>query len=114
MYGPKGCGNPLCLNLEHMLPVTKRQQMAFASQRGLLARSIDRVAHQQRLKRASQAKLDMDKAREIRRRRAAGESLLKLAAEFDVHHSLIDRIAKNKAWREHASNASVFTWRPAA
>jgi hypothetical protein len=109
MNGPKGCGHALCLNVAHMLPVTKREQMRLASALGKLQVRPGRVAHQQQLKRAT-AKLDLDKARQIRFRRAAGETLTALAAEFGVHHSLIDRIAKNLAWRELATNASVFTW----
>jgi hypothetical protein len=49
----------------------------------------------------SNAKLDLDKAREIRRAHAAGEqSQHQLAQSFSVSIPMINQILKHKVWRE--------------
>ena len=100
------CWHRLCLAPEHLLDVSKAEMMRGASKAGRL-KNPARDANQRRIRRAS-GKLDMGKAREIRRRKMAGETLIALGAEFGVHHSMIHRIVHNKAWAEHAKNASVF------
>ena len=64
----------------------------------------DRIAHgtQYRVsmpgEENSNAKLTEVDVREIRRRRAGGETLVSIASDFDVSHVLISLIARRKAW----------------
>lgn len=103
------CWHPLCVAPKHLRAVTKKEQMQQAAAHGRLF-VPGRTAKQMACKRASkQAKLDIDKVREIRRRRQEGEPLTKIAEAFGVHHSLVHRIALNRAWREPTvANASIF------
>lgn len=103
------CWHPLCIAPEHLAAVSRKEQMLRAAAAGRL-RVPSRDAAQRRIKRADpSAKLTMAKAREIRSRYFAGATLVSLAAEFDVHVSLIHRVVHNKAWAEGAANSSVFS-----
>lgn len=57
------------------------------------------------------AKIDMEKAREIR---ASSEHWTVLAERYGLGEDAIYKIRANKSWIEQVANASVFTWRPAA
>ncbi len=48
----------------------------------------------------SQAKLSMDKAKEIRRRVAQGELIISLAKEYGVDRCTISRVVNDTAWME--------------
>jgi hypothetical protein len=60
--------------------------------------------------RPGHVKLSMDKARDVRRRLAAGESIVAIAAAHGVNEKTIWKIKHNRAWLEQSVNASVFTW----
>ena len=71
--------------LENLEYVTRSQQALHAYALGL--------------SQPKNAKLSLEKADEIRRRRREGESARALAREFGVSHSRIYQIALNHAWR---------------
>ena len=107
------CEQKLCLNRDHIVAKTKGGYMKLAAERGAYRLTPDRLRKLEASMRASSnAKLDIHKAREIRRRYAAGESSHKLGSEFNVHHSVVTAIGANRAWREVAT--SVFNWALAA
>jgi hypothetical protein len=76
--GGKNCPHRACVNPEHL---------AIAS-------------HADNCRRGSNAKLDMEKAREIRARFAAGETGVILAAEFGVLPTNISHIVNGHTWTE--------------
>jgi hypothetical protein len=45
------------------------------------------------------AKLTEDSVREIRARHAAGETMLGLSAEYDVHFKTVWNVVKRRTWR---------------
>jgi len=47
-------------------------------------------------------KLSMEKAREIRKKYAEGERVNKIAREYNVGHSVIGDVIRNKIWKEGA------------
>lgn len=108
------CWHDRCVAPEHLRPANRREQMLGAVQAGRCD-SLGRSAKQREVKRATQAKLSLDTARQIRHRYAEGDvTLVALAAEHGVHPSLIHRIVQHRAWQETAANSSVFNWRPTA
>ena len=80
------CDVPSCVNPDHLYLGTEQDNADDA-----VARS-----------RLITAGLTSDQAAEIRRRRAAGETLMALAAEYGVSHLTIHRIAAGKVrWAKH-------------
>jgi hypothetical protein len=49
---------------------------------------------------SANTKLTAEKVREIRRRASNGERVGKLAAEFDVNHSLISVVISRRTWKD--------------
>lgn len=76
MYLDHLCRNPACVNPDHLEPVT----------------------HAENLRRGIGTKLTWEDVGEIRRRRAAGDKLRELAAEFGVCGSHVSRICNGKYW----------------
>jgi hypothetical protein len=72
------CRNPACVNPAHLEPVTWRENVY----------------------RGAQAKLTMEKAREIRARIVAGESAAPLSREYGVSLQVIWEISEDRTWRE--------------
>jgi hypothetical protein len=101
------CGNSKCL--VHLAVSTRGQLTAKAyrdGNRDLAKEYRNRVkAYVAR----GIAKLDWDKAREIRARREEGA--LALSKEFGVNKSTITHVLSGKSWYEHAVGATVFAWR---
>lgn len=93
------CGNRGCANPKHLELWTGADIMARAKEMGTVSRGPMHAAKITSGVRAV-AKLNMDKAREIRRRRAAGERGEDLAAEMGVTASTIARVVANEIWRE--------------
>lgn len=107
------CGNRRCCNPAHLFmgSYSEALKRAFASGRGP---NKGTQARRESAIRLGFATLDMNKAREIRRKVTEGLSIKQLAQEFGVHRGTIRAVVQNRSWVEVASNASVFTWRPAA
>lgn len=56
------------------------------------------------------AKLNLEKARQIRARK--DESSAVLAAEFGITTNHVTSVWREQCWKEAAANSSVFAWRP--
>lgn len=106
------CDQKLCLNREHLVAKSKGGYMKLAAENGVYSTPEKLRKLEQSMRASINAKLDIHKARQIRRRYAAGETSHALGREFNVHHSVITAIAANRAWREVAT--SVFNWALAA
>lgn len=72
------CRNRGCVNPNHLEPVTQRENVY----------------------RGAQAKLTMEKAREIRARIAGGETAAPLSREYGVSLQVIWEISEDRTWRE--------------
>lgn len=99
------CDNRRCCNPDHLRPGTHLDNSKDAIERGRVSRGVSHslavMPHTR-----SRAKLNMEKAKEIRRRAAAGETAEELGAAFGVDTSNVRLIVRNKTWRE-ASPMSV-------
>lgn len=89
------CGNPRCVNPEHVVWLTRRQLMLRQGPHTLAHRLAIRAS-----KRAQAKKLDLGKAREIRARLAEGATKGDLAREYGVHRSMVRWIETGQAWAE--------------
>ena len=103
------CNVPGCVAPDHLWLTTRS---AIVKRAAATNNGVSRSAKCAAVARQRAPKLTMAKARDIRKRRH--ERADSLAAEYNVHESLIRRIWRNQAWAEHAANSSVFAWRPAA
>lgn len=74
------CGNPTCVNPDHLLLATTTE----AAQRG------------------SAAKLRPAQVRELRALRRSGWTLTRLASRFGLHYSTVSRICRGQRWRNVA------------
>lgn len=85
------CDNPSCINPDHLLLGTQKDNMKDRGERGRTATGI----------RNGKSKLDPEITREIRQRYKpycpinGGKAL---AQEFGVHQSNVSRIVRNKTW----------------
>lgn len=91
------CGNPTCLNPDHLVLRTKgqvlREMMARPDVRA--RRSVASMRHRNR-----NAKLDMEKARYIR---SSDKTLVQLGAELGVSLETVSRVRRGVAWQEGAN-----------
>lgn len=115
LYIVDTCDRRLCCNDKHLKAYSRKAQMALASRRGKLFNPLRAVKIAAAKRQSSQAKLDDGKAREVfdryHARTQSGETLTSIAADYGVHHSVVDRIGKGKAWAQQigcARGASVF------
>lgn len=91
------CDTPACVNPAHLLLGDHVENMRQMAERG---RSGPHN-HPERMPRGeanATAKLTTEQVREIRRRRAQGETICALAAAFGVVHNHISRVASRKVW----------------
>lgn len=91
------CRNPSCVNPEHISHRNKFQHSAamHSAPRNEEVRAAKLAAFRRKT-----AKLDMEKAREIR---CSDESGPVLAARYGVDKALVSRIRRNEAWREFSN-----------
>jgi hypothetical protein len=96
------CGTPLCVCIDHLTVKTKSQVLTKSWQAG----NINRLTWSLRRAQAFQArsKLTWDDIARIRERRASGEILRTIAADYGLNNSTISKIALGKAWTGLASN----------
>ena len=92
------CGEKLCVNPAHLYQSTVSKVGKIAAKNGAW-KGRDRAIKISMTKRAS-AKLDIEKAREIRLSLESGPAL---AARYGVHKSLINGIKRGTVWRDHSS-----------
>src|SRR5690606_33646839 len=91
------CDNRLCCNPMHLRPGTAADNSGDAVER-------DRILSGQR---QPNAKLTDTQAVEVFRRRHAGESIRRLAAEFGVTDATVVRIAKRQGWVRVTAQAAA-------
>lgn len=82
------CDVPRCCNPAHLLLGTQADNVADAVERGRVARGEKQGLH----------KLTVEQVAEIRRRRAAGELRVVLAAEFGVSKHALFRLERGQTW----------------
>lgn len=96
------CDNRACINPEHLFLGTDKANADDKIAKG-------RLRHGHLCGEANTgAKLDQDKAAEIRRRCGAGESTHKVAASLGVDQALVWRVWRGKSWR-YASGTLVMS-----
>jgi hypothetical protein len=88
------CDNPRCVRRDHLFLGDQADNMLDMKLKGRADR-----AKKARAEANGSAKLTEAAVREIRSRRARGELLSELSAEFGVSQSRISLIASGKAWR---------------
>jgi hypothetical protein len=93
------CGNPLCVNPDHIAPATRRKvQQRTADdkghQTGLLFRK--KLSDSAR----SRAKLNPDLARQIREADGTQDAI---AARFGISQSVVSAIKRGKIWKNYSS-----------
>lgn len=93
------CDNPPCANPAHLFEgcATDNARDMASKGRQIFQRRPERAP---RGHRNGRAKLTADAVREIRRRRAAGETLASLAASFGIGTSQVGRIARREEWAD--------------
>lgn len=94
LYVYMRCADSRCLNPEHMVAKTRRNQNAGPRRKDHAAKAAEGR------RRSSATKLDWDRARAIRARLNQGEQGQALALEYGVSKHLISRIKVGKAWVE--------------
>lgn len=97
------CDVPLCCNPAHLVPGTQLQNNADMLAKGRTARGTKSGAHTkpERRRRGTdhgQSKLTDADVLEIRRRVAAGERRVVVAADFGIHVRNVSRIVSGEAW----------------
>lgn len=100
------CDNPLCVNPEHIKIISQRDHLKRASKvshaRGNEQVRIAKIAE---TRRAHHAKLDWEKVSAIRE---SDLSHRKLGQQYGVSLTVIGRIKRNEAWREHNAKNNPF------
>jgi len=103
---PKGkvlrctCGEPRCVNVDHIQPMTYQQIAKIEGRAGKMSGHI-RSAKIAETKRRTTAKITMEMAREIR---ASSETGVALAKKYGISQKKISYIRLNKVWREYVGN----------
>lgn len=113
------CGNRLCVSPLCCKEVSRKamaRETALKVQ-GQCRPAATRQRNREKLVRQGWAKLDMERAAQIRARKGEARAV-DLAAEFGVCKDTIARIWRGERWSDlaktEAPNSSVFAWRPAA
>ena len=91
-YACHRCDNPACFNPDHLFIGTPKDNSADCKQKG-------REKHQRGEENGGGGKLTASDVENIRRRRLAGETLTAIASAYGVHHSMVSRIVKGRAWK---------------
>lgn len=94
------CDNPPCCNPAHLFLGTCADNVADMVAKGRHVRPPrdESAVKWRRGEKSPNAKLTTDDVLSIRARRAAGEQLKVIAADYGVHKSLICHIAKGRGW----------------
>jgi hypothetical protein len=104
LYPVMRCRNAMCLHEDHIAVLSKSAILKLAGSEGRFSSRHSAAVTAGRRK-AGTAKLDMNKAREVR---ASEEPVTVLAERFNVDRSMIYLIKQGKAWREVTQGASIF------
>lgn len=93
------CGEKRCVNPAHLRASTIAAVSQAAAAKGAFS-GVARAAKIAAFRRAESAKLDIDKAREIR---LSSESGPVLAARFGVNKSVINSIKRGTSWKDYSN-----------
>lgn len=91
------CGNPRCLNPEHLVKRTKGEVISLMSTNP--ATRAKKMAAAVR-RRGLSTKLDMEKARYIR---SSTKTLAVVAGELGISIALASKIRRGELWKEHSN-----------
>lgn len=94
------CGEKCCCNPEHVHTTTTKKVAKAAAKRGAFSTLSRRMKVAAAKRSGPGAKLDMDKAREIRLSIKTGKEL---AAEYGVNVSVIKGIRQGRMWVDYSS-----------
>lgn len=97
------CGNPSCLNPDHIRKASKSTVALEVNKRADV--QAKRTASNRRTARSRLAKLSIEKAREIR---ASSEPGKVLAERYGVSDDLISKVRHDKAWVETTPFSGLF------
>lgn len=87
------CDNPRCIDPTHLRVGTQKDNTDDRSSRSRTAKG----------ERHGRARLDKNSVQAIRSEyKTGGCSLRDIAAKYNVHNSTIERVIKNKTWKEQA------------
>lgn len=93
LYVCHKCDNPLCVNPEHLFLGTPKDNMA-----DMITKGRKNEAGKARGSAQGNACLTDDDVRAIRRRRAAGELLRTIAADFGIGTTQVSDLARRRSW----------------
>lgn len=92
------CDNPGCVNPDHLLEGTQRDNANDMVARGR------QVVRDQKGENNGAAKLKMSQVNEIKARIAAGEKNTTIAPDYGVTHQMISKIRRGHVWQEPAND----------
>lgn len=90
-YLRHACDNPPCVSRAHLAEGTHADNMRDMAERGRYVVRYGEDHHASRL--------NPEKVAEIRRRRAAGETIVELGKVYGVNHTSISRVCRGVTWR---------------
>ena len=93
------CGEPRCINPAHMRLVGKGDHIRELTAAGVMSQGVKHSLAVTKHARA-RAKLDMEKAQQIRELFASGIPHAKIAAEFGVGQSTVQKVCSYRTWRD--------------
>lgn len=109
---PKGkwicptCDNKSCISRHCLKAMTRSERMKIAGKKGVFS-TPDICAMRARSRREATHRT-MEDARKVRADVAAKKPRKEIANEHGISLDMVSKIVRNKAWREGASNNSVF------
>lgn len=107
------CGNKRCVSAHCLREVSRSDVLSDVYRTGRRRVELELEGRRGIMLAQGKAKLDMQKAREIRLLQGR-ETATDLAKQFGVSRKTITSIWAGQRWAEAANGSSVFAWRPAA
>lgn len=104
LYPVMRCRNATCLHQDHIAVLSKSAILKLAASEGRFGIKHGAAVAAGRRK-AGTAKLNLEKAREVRN---SEEPVMVLAKRFNIDRSMVYAIKSGKSWRETAPGASIF------